>query len=275
MSANEERPDPTGDDARPGFAAQLRLAAVFLTRLPVTIDAGATPIALARAMPLFALVGAAIGGLAGLALPVGHAIGLPAGVAVVATLAAMLWLTGALHEDGLADVADGFGGGRDRDRKLAIMRDSRIGSYGVLAPIVAFGLKATALAAIALVGPWHAVAALVAATAWSRSLFAPLMRWLPPARDDGVGAGAGTPDSGETWRGVVLGAGLALLVTLAGAGGGALLALAAGGIAGFLVGWLALDHIGGYTGDVLGAAQQAAETATLVALSAAMTGGWV
>ena len=68
---------------------------------------------------------------------------------------------------------------------------------------------------------------------------------------------------------------MALLVTLGGAGPAAILALLAGGIAAFIVGWLALDHVGGYTGDVLGAAQQAAETATLIALSAILTGGWV
>lgn len=276
MSANDAQNDfsdePPG--ATPGRLDLLRVAAGFLTRLPIPGETGddLPADALARSMHLFPLVGSGIGALAALVLLIATGLDVPVLAAAVAALGALVWLTGALHEDGLADLADGFGGGTGRDAKLAIMRDSRIGSYGVLALIVAFALRAGALAAIAASGPWLAAAALVAAAAWSRALFAPLMRWLPPARTDGVAAGAGMPDAATAWRGLALGAALALLVTLSGAGGGALVALAAGGFAAFLVGWLALDHIGGYTGDVLGAAQQAAEAVTLVALSAFLAG---
>ena len=99
--------------------------------------------------------------------------------------------TGAFHEDGLADTVDGFGGGRDREHKLAIMRDSRHGTFGILALVLSVGLRAAALAAIG--DPIHAGLALVAAHAASRGALPPLMRLLAPARPDGLGAAAGRP----------------------------------------------------------------------------------
>ena len=285
MSANDPRDGMTGaaasdapPDPDPGFASLLRVAAAFLTRLPIPQGPAGEALpddVLARSMPLFPLVGAGIGVIGGVVLLIAGWLGLPALVVAIVVLGTLIWLTGALHEDGLADLADGFGGGGDRDAKLAIMRDSRIGSYGVLALVIAFALKTAALATILTAGPWLAVAALIAAATWSRALFAPLMCWLPPARTDGVAAGAGRPVTSAAWRALVLGAALALLATISGAGGGAVLALAIGGFAAFVVGWLAFDHVGGYTGDVLGAAQQAAETLTLVAFSAVLTGGLV
>ena len=99
-------------------------------------------------------------------------------------------------------------------------------------------------------------------------MFAPTMRWLEPARTDGVGAGAGTPREGTSWTGLLLGAALAFLVLMTPAGAGVFVVLIAGGLGAFVVGWIALRQIGGYTGDVLGAGQQIAETAALVAASA-------
>jgi adenosylcobinamide-GDP ribazoletransferase len=274
MSANEAH-DTEPPIRDPDLLAMVRAAAGFLTRLPIPggdPDEDRPTDLLARSMAVFPLIGAGIGILGAAVLIVCGWLALPAAVAAVAALGALIWLTGALHEDGLADVADGFGGGGDRDARLAIMRDSRAGNYGVLALIVAFALKATALIVIAGIDFWLGAAALVAAAAWSRAMFAPLMRWLPPARADGVAALAGMPTGADMWRGLALGAALALLVTLSGGGIGAVVALAAGGAAAFVVGWLALDRIGGYTGDVLGAAQQACEVLTLVAFSAILTG---
>jgi adenosylcobinamide-GDP ribazoletransferase len=116
------------------------------------------------------------------------------------------------------------------------------------------------------------VGALIAAATWSRSMFAPTMRWLPPARDDGLGALAGTPNEGGTWKGLALGALLAALVLITPAGGGVLIVLIAGGLGAFAVGWLALRQIDGYTGDVLGGVQQAAEATVLIAASAVIMG---
>jgi len=279
MNANPESSD--NEPAAPSIGAQFRLAAAFLTRLPLEPATGEAPPAeadertpgdLTAAIWLFPAVGFGIGGVGAIALAVLAGVGVPPVVAATLAVGVVLWLTGALHEDGLADLADGFGGGRDRDDKLAIMRDSRIGAYGMLTLAVVIVAKIAALAALATVDIGAAAGALIAAATWSRALFAPTMRWLPPARDDGLGAMAGTPAEGDTWKGLALGALLAALVTVTPAGAGVLVILAAGGLAAFAVGWLALRQIGGYTGDVLGAAQQAGEAAALIAASAVMMG---
>ncbi|WP_318290362.1 adenosylcobinamide-GDP ribazoletransferase [Pseudorhizobium flavum] len=183
-------------------------------------------------------------------------------------LAVLTVLTGALHEDGLADAADGFGGGRDREHILSIMKDSRNGSYGVIALILSFALRAAALSALA--GPAASLPAfaLVASAALSRALMVGHWHALPAARSNGVAAGAGRPASAA--RNVALGsaaiAGLVLLWPVAGflpfifAGG--LSALAA-----MSVTRLAARRIGGHTGDTIGATQQACEIVFLVSLA--------
>lgn len=276
MNANPE--SPGSESQASDIGAQFRLAAAFLTRLPIDRADSAddtAPADLAGAMWLFPVVGFGIGGVGAIALAVLSWAGVPAAVAATLAVGTVVWLTGALHEDGLADLADGFGGGGTREQKLEIMRDSRIGAYGMLALAVTIVAKIAALAAIATVDVGAAVGTLIAAAAWSRSMFAPTMRWLPPARDDGLGALAGTPNEGGTWKGLALGALLAALVLITPAGGGVLIVLIAGGLGAFAVGWLALRQIDGYTGDVLGGAQQAAETAVLVAASAVIMGNTV
>ncbi len=272
MNANtesSEREPQTAD-----ILAQFRLAGAFLTRLPLDHPDGAetAPADLSRAMWLFPLVGFGIGGAGAIALALLAWAGIPAAVAATLAIGIVVWLTGALHEDGLADLADGFGGGGTREQKLEIMRDSRIGAYGVLTLAVIVVAKIAALATIAAVDIGAAAGALIAAAAWSRAMFAPTMRWLPPARDEGLGALAGTPSEGDTWKGLALGALLAALVLITPAGGGLLIILVAGGVGAFAVGWLALQQIDGYTGDVLGGAQQAAEAAVLIVASAVIMG---
>jgi len=285
MDANSETP-------KPSILAQFRLATAFLTRLPVAKSMGPDddvlapdeaddvvllnpmedPGQLAAAMWLFPLVGFGIGGTGAIVLGLLAWAGVPAMVAATLAIGAIIWLTGALHEDGLADVADGFGGGPDRDGKLRIMRDSRIGTYGVVAVAVALIAKIAALAAIAEWNTGAGAAALIAAATWSRALFAPTLRWLSPARNEGLGATAGSPGEGTSWLGLFLAAALSALVLLTPAGFGVIPILAVGGLAAFLVGWIALKQIGGQTGDVLGAGQQAAEAATMVAASAIILG---
>jgi adenosylcobinamide-GDP ribazoletransferase len=283
MNANPESsgPPPSGDETQTSdIGAQFRLAAAFLTRLPVerpnSVDTDSAdetaPTDLASAMWLFPVVGFGIGGAGAIALAVLAGLGVPAPVAATLAIGIMVWLTGALHEDGLADLADGFGGGGTRDQKLDIMRDSRVGAYGVLSLAVVVVAKIAALATIAAVDIGAAAGALIAAATWSRAMFAPTMRWLPPARDDGLGALAGTPDEGATWKGLALGALLTAFVLITPAGGGVVVVLIAGGLGAFAVGWLALRQIDGYTGDVLGGAQQAAEAAVLIAASAVIMG---
>lgn len=280
--------DANTDNPKFSALAQLRLATAFLTRLPVEKhdglesdldesdaefpDEGDTRPTLDASIWLFPLVGFGIGGVGALVLGLLAWAGVPAPVAATLGVGAMIWLTGALHEDGLADLADGFGGGRDKAAKLRIMRDSRIGTYGVVAVAIVLIAKIAALAALAEWNTGTAAGAMIAGATWSRALFAPTMRWLGTAREDGLGAGAGTPAEGTSWLGMLLAAALSLLVLLTPAGFGVVLILAAGGLAAFLVGWIALKQIGGYTGDTLGAAQQAAEAAVLVAASAIILG---
>lgn len=280
--------DANTDDPKFSARAQLRLATAFLTRLPVETNAAprgdqdepdaafpeeevARP-TLAASIWLFPLVGFGIGGVGAIVLGLLAWSGVPGPVAATLGVGAMIWLTGALHEDGLADIADGLGGGKDKADKLRIMRDSRIGTYGVVAVAVVLIAKIAALAALAEWNTGAAAGAMIAGATWSRALFAPTMRWLDNAREDGLGADAGTPAEGTSWLGMLLAAALSLLVLLTPAGFGVILILAAGGLAAFLVGWIALKQIGGYTGDTLGAAQQAAEVAVLVAASAIILG---
>lgn len=238
------------------LAADLHLAAVFLTRLPLPRLPAVVP-PLARAMWAFPLVGAGIGLIAAAALAASLSLGLASGVGALLAVGVGLWITGGLHEDGLADVADGFGGGATRERKLEILRDSRIGSYGVLALIIALGLKVAALAAV----PEAATTALIVSGALGRAVLPLAMRLSKPARTDGLGAGAGAPSVGVTGAAWLIAAGLGAAML---PWQDALMAGAAALLACLAVVGLARRHIGGYTGDVLGAAAVAAEVAVLV-----------
>jgi adenosylcobinamide-GDP ribazoletransferase len=172
-------------------------------------------------------------------------------------------LTGALHEDGLADTADGFLGGDDRQEKLAILRDSRQGTYGVLAIVLSVLLRAAALAGIGDV--IHAGLALIAAHAASRAALPAAMMGLTPARPDGLGAMAGTPRAGGAIAAALIGAAIALAALGPMRG---VIALCLAGVIVFAMAEFARRQIGGYTGDVLGAFQQVAEIVMLVAASA-------
>src|SRR5262249_57928832 len=125
-----------------------KTAVAFLTRLPMPHPKGAMPPNFVRAQRMFPVVGALIGAAIGLFCLLLRAVGLPELAAAALALGAGAILTGALHEDGLADVADGFGGGRDTAAKLEIMRDSRLGTYGALILLVSFAAKLSALAAL-------------------------------------------------------------------------------------------------------------------------------
>ncbi len=240
--------------------AELRLAFVFLTRVPVPLDE-ARPSTLAQAGWAFPICGVAAGLVAWLGYAAGAALALPALVCALIAVAAGVLITGALHEDGLADFADGMGGGRDRARKLEIMRDSATGSYGVLALILAVAIKTVAIAEIGAAGVL--LAALVALGAASRSAMLVAMALMPPARADGLGRDAGAPG---LWR-VVVGLTLTLLAAaplgLAGVGAviGTLAAAAVPAI-------IASRQIGGQTGDVLGATQQIGEIGGWIAILA-------
>ena len=239
-----------------GIRSDLISATMLLTRLPVR--GRPTPEA-ARAAWAWPLVGAAIGLCAGAGAMVAGAAGLPDFVAGIVAITVQVVLTGALHEDGLADMADGFWGGFDRDRRLAIMRDSRIGSYGVIALVLSLAARGALVATLLPV----AIPAMAAAGAISRAAMAAQMRITPPARSGGLGHDAGRPTTGvAALAGTVA---LAVAVPMGWAGLVAILVAAATTLG---VRHLALAKIGGQTGDVLGATQQAVEIAALLALAA-------
>lgn len=253
------------------FADDLFACLRFYSRLPIPVGRNAHAMpdfrTAVRALPL---AGAIIGACGGAALLALRFAGLPALAAAACAIVALVAVTGALHEDGLADLADGFGGGATREDKLEIMRDSRLGSYGAVALTLSLILRIAALAAITERGTLLAVAALIFVAAMSRTAGLIPIVTLTPARADGSGHAALRPFGRALRIAALLMAVLALTPIAAGASLAATLWAAAGAIAAScLVARLAQRQIGGLTGDVLGAAQQAAEIAALLALSTA------
>jgi adenosylcobinamide-GDP ribazoletransferase len=247
---------------RPGIFQQFLVATAVLTRLPVAAPATQEG-AVGAASWAFPAVGAGIGLIAAMVLFAVSLFGIGEAPSALLALVAAGLVTGALHEDGLADTADGFGGGQDRAQKLAIMRDSRQGTYGILALILSIGLRAAALVAIG--SPIDAALALIAAHAASRAFLAPAMRFLAPARDDGLGATAGRPGPVAPWVAVTIGAFVAIGMLGPLRGGVAFLL---SGMAVAAMAAVARRQIGGYTGDVLGAFQQIGEIVMLLTAAA-------
>ena len=241
---------------------RLRLAFGFLTRLPVGGRNVSAP--LAQAAASFPIVGAVVGLLAGLVYLIAHGLGTGPWLAACLAVGAAILITGALHEDGLADVADGFGGGADRESKLDIMRDSRIGSYGVIILVLFIAARIGALAGIG--NPYEVLATLIAAGAVSRAVLVVAMRMMPRARSDGLGADAGTPAFDSTIMALGIAALLTLVLLLPWTW---VLALILAAAAAAIVIYVAGRQIGGQTGDVLGAMQQATEIAVLIAVAMA------
>lgn len=256
-----------------GAAADLARCLRFSSRLPIPalpweIDPHAVPDlrALARMLPA---AGALIGAAGALVLAGALAAGLGPPLSSAFAVAVLTLATGALHEDALADTADGFGGGATPERRLAIMKDSRIGSFGAAALALAVALRIAALATLAeRLGLPELAGAMVVAGALSRAAALTVFA-LPPARREGASyAAAHLPAAGAVvtaWTvsgAIALGAaGLASLPLAGLALSFALAALIAFGIT-----WLSARLIGGHTGDVAGAIQQASEIAALVGL---------
>ncbi len=238
------------------------LAVQFLTRIPVPVGDAYTPARLAAAPRYYPLVGALIGIMCAAVYTVAVAV-LTQPVAVLLALATGLLVTGAFHEDGLADTFDGMGG-VDRDRALEIMRDSRIGTYGALATGVVLATKTAALIALP---PAHVVSGFVIAHALSRLSAVLVIATSRYLRDVGIGkpTAGGIGADGLT---VALLTGGLLLSWLAFDGGvaGALCA-AAGALAGHVFMRALFERrLGGYTGDTLGAVQQLSELGVYLGL---------
>jgi adenosylcobinamide-GDP ribazoletransferase len=248
---------------------ELRAAAAFLTRLParmVGYDPRQAP-DFRHGARVFPVVGAMIGLAAGLVLAI--AMGLGVGSLAAATLAVgtTALITGGLHEDGLADTADSFGGDTT-EKKLAIMDDSRVGTYGALALVFSVLLRVAPLAAIASTKPLHALFALIGAEAVSRAALVRLWHDLPAARTGGLSNDAGTPNNNAMLIAMAIGAAIAIVVCVPSIGlwatilGGAFAALAT-----FSFIRLIGHTLGGRTGDSLGACQQIAVAAFLIGAS--------
>jgi adenosylcobinamide-GDP ribazoletransferase len=240
-------------------ADDLRASILFLTRLrygPALPVAGA---AIARAAWAFPIAGVLVGLVGGLVYLLVHKMGLPSWPAAALSVAATMAVTGCLHEDGLADTTDGFGGGHTRELKLDIMRDSRIGTYGVCALLLSILLRVSALASLAdaaLVVP-----ALIASHSAGRASLPVFMFFVPPARRDGLSASAGGPPREGVIAAAVLGI---LIVALCLGPVLAIAALILLVVIIALLAWLSLAQIDGQTGDVLGAVEQVSEIAILL-----------
>jgi adenosylcobinamide-GDP ribazoletransferase len=241
---------------------ELVLAMTLLTRIPMPPARSGTPADLARAVWAYPLVGALVGGIGALALTLARAAGVTPDIAAWIALAAIVLATGCFHEDGLADYWDGIGGGQTRDRKLEIMRDSRIGSYGAAALLLSFGVRAACIAQLTHRG--MGAAALIAAGVIGRSAIAVILMTLQPARTDGMAATAEPPPLASGVTALALSLVTILILPLNAACAG----VAAAGAAALASRRLMQSQIGGYTGDALGATEQKAEIAALVAFAA-------
>ena len=267
------------------LAHEIRLffiALQFLTRVPMPRRLGFESTWLQQCERQFPLVGTCVGAWAAAVTWAALQL-LPPAVAVGLGMAATVWLTGGLHEDGLADTCDGLGGSVDRDRALAIMKDSRIGAYGALGLLLTLGLKAATLVALVQVVPATALAALVWSHAVSRAAPVLLMRWLPYAGDTALAKApslASRLPARDAWCAVMSTAmiGVGLVVASAffaprwsAATGWAVLCSAVAVAVVTLIFAIRLHRrLGGQTGDTLGAAQQLAELATLLGWLGAM-----
>lgn len=248
-------------------------AVQFLTRLPTPESKTFDPSWLARSARYFPLVGVLVG-----AINVGvwwfASRGLPTPVAVGLTLAVSVLATGAFHEDGFADVCDGFGGGTTPERVLAIMKDSRVGAYGAIGVVLMLGLKWASLDALA-VGTAVFAPLVIGAHLMSRWCAGALMWSLPYVRTDGDSKSRAAVE-GFTVREWLIGGIIGLVVfapmaasCLRESGVVEAWALLAGAVSAAAAAWAAARYfrrrIGGHTGDCLGAVQQLTELAFLIA----------
>ena len=255
------------------FAGDTLAMLRFFTRLPVPAlsferDIHAMPdfTTAVRALPL---AGAIIGCGGAMVVVFANGLGLPHQLVAALALSAIVLITGAMHEDGLADVADGFGGGGTIARKLEIMKDSRLGTYGVMALVLVTLARWSIISALLDdYGAGVTALALVAGSAVSRAACVMPMWLLPPARLDGAGYAAARPTDAAMKVSAALAAGIAII--LPGFGPAGLRRVIAGlifaALAGVGITELARRHIGGQTGDVAGAAQQISELAYLTGL---------
>jgi len=253
----------TNSDTRPLMTLHdVRAAFGLLTRLPVPVDTALATARGASASWAYPLVGVGVALLAGFMSALLIAMGVPTAVAAAVCIATLTITTGAMHEDGLADTADGLWGGWDRARRLAIMKDSHIGAYGVIALILSLLIHWSALNSLFAQG--HIFAPLVVMAALSRANMVLIMHVLPNARDTGLSQTVGRPARKTTFVAI----GIAALTSLICIGLSVFAALLIALCAALSCGLIAQRKIGGQTGDILGATQQVSQIAVIATLAA-------
>jgi len=251
------------------------IALQFLTRLPVPSGLDWRADWLHDSARHFPGVGLLVGGIAALVFWL-SAHAWPALVSVLLSMLATVWITGAFHEDGLADTFDALGGSADRSRALAIMKDSRLGTYGVIALLMVLALKAASLHGLAVRDLAVTLAALPLAHTWSRLASVALLATLPYGGDveqakakpmaqriDGLGLSVAL-----LWAVLVGGAAAFVVAPTALA-----LAALAAVLVTLLTGRWLLRRLGGFTGDGLGATQQLSELAIYLVVLASLGRG--
>jgi adenosylcobinamide-GDP ribazoletransferase len=239
------------------------LALQFMTRLPIRWDLPYSDDLALRAAKYYPLVGAVVGGLGALVYVLAS-IGLSSLPAALLAVATTVILTGAFHEDGLADAADGLVGGASRDRALEIMRDSRVGSYGALALVLMIGLKVSLLAELSV---WQGAMALIATHVLGRMAAVHVIATTRYARSSGMKF-AIPRMTRDGYRVALATSVLALILLVVSLGLGTALAAFSGAVL-LAQGmrYYALQKLGGYTGDILGAVEQMGELGVLLAVA--------
>ena len=240
----------------------------FLTRMPLPFALTLDWMPLRHALRMFSVAGAVIGLVQGLLLFGFAEVGVPAFIAATLACGCGLLFTGALHEDGVADVADGFGGGRDRESRLAIMHDSRIGSYGTLALMITLLVRISCYREILVLDFGYAIGLLAAAGAFSRAMVVDLMWSTRSARLEGLSAHAGRPSRNAALFAIISGGVIVVAASALHQPVEALYALAAATCLTAMLRWSAIRLIGGQTGDVCGAVQVISECAMLTVYAA-------
>jgi len=243
------------------FFKDVLLALSLLTRLPLKLDEHAYTRSAAAAWA-YPLVGLVSGVFACLAAQIALWLGLPLWASALFALMAAILATGAMHEDGLADCADGFWGGWDPAMRLKIMKDSQIGTYGVLVLLASLGLRFGALLEILSWDAW--ALPLIAVHVASRAVMPAIMTALPHARDTGLSRSVGQVQT----RSAIIASALGCVALSIAFGAQAIYLVIIAAIATGFVAWLAKRKIGGQTGDVCGASQQVSEVVLLLALIA-------
>ncbi len=237
----------------------LALALSLLTRVPVRVGDTSRNARAAWAYPIVGLMPAGLAALGGM---LAGWLGWGPAISALISLSILVITTGAMHEDGLSDTVDGLWGGWTKERRLEIMKDSRIGAYGVIALVLSLAARWAALTALFEAGAQFAVPALLASALLSRAAMPVLMALLPHARSTGLSHDVGRVPDNAASMAVLIAVVLGIFLL----GGLILIAGLCAALITWGLGYLAHKRIGGQTGDILGATQQMVEIAVLLCL---------